>query len=185
VIGMPRTLELGLNRIFRSRWGVAVVLALLVLAVVGIGRLFSGGNHNSGPVLANDSVAPTGTVNPSNVDGDVASEAPPTPLTSPGRAQPEAVAYAFASAWVDHKNVSAKTWRDQLLPNATTNLANELRGVDPAGVPADRVTGRPSVAAVSASLVTAVVTTNSGTLSLRLTAPDGHWLVDGIDWNPA
>jgi len=181
---MPRTLELGLNRIFRSRWGVALVLALIVLAVVGIGRLFSGGNH-SGPVLTSESAPPTVTVNPSDVDGEVSSEAPPTAVTSPGRAQPEAVAYAFASAWVDHKNVSAKTWRNQLLPNATTNLANELRGVDPAGVPAERVVGRPSVAAVSATLVTALVTTNSGTLSLRLTAPDGHWLVDGIDWNPA
>ena len=184
MIGVPRTLELGLNRIFRSRWGVALVLLLIVLAVVGIGRLFSGGNDN-GPVLTSNSPVPAISVNPSDEDGLVSSEAPPTPVTGPGRAQPEAVAYAFASAWVDHKNVAPKTWRDQLLPNATTNLANELRGVDPAGVPADRVIGRPSLAAVGDTLVTAVVTTNSGTLSLRLVAPDGHWLVDGIDWNPA
>ena len=184
MIGVPRTLELSLNRIFRSRWGVALVLALIVLAVVGIGRLFSGGGGNE-PILSSNSPVPTVSVNPADVDGEVSSEAPPTPVTSPGRAQPEAVAYAFASAWVDHKSISAKTWRDQLLPNATANLANELRGVDPAGVPAERVIGRPNIAAVSGTLVTAVVTTNSGTLSLRLTAPDGHWLVDGIDWNPA
>ena len=181
---MPRTLELGLNRIFRSRWGVAIVLVLIVMAVVGIGRLFSDGSSN-GPVLTNNSPEPAISVNPSDEDGEVSSEAPPTPVTSPGRAQPEAVAYAFASAWVDHTNVSAKTWRDQLLPNATTRLADELRGVDPAGVPAERVIGRPSLAAVSDTVVTAVVTTNSGKLSLRLIAPDGHWLVDGIDWDPA
>jgi hypothetical protein len=181
---MPRTLELGLNRIFRSRWGVAVVLALIVLAIVGVGRLFSGGSGN-GPILTSNSPIPTVSVNPSNEDGEVSSEAPPTPVTSPGRAQPEAVAYAFASAWVDHQNISAKTWRDQLLPNATTNLADELRGVDPAGVPAERVIGRPDLAAVSDTVVNAVVTTNSGKLALRLIAPDGHWLVDGIDWNPA
>jgi hypothetical protein len=35
---MPRSLELGLNRIFRSRWGIAVILAVLVLAVLGVGR---------------------------------------------------------------------------------------------------------------------------------------------------
>ena len=44
---MPRILELGLNRIFRSRWGVAVVIVGIIAAVVGIGRLFSDGNSNS------------------------------------------------------------------------------------------------------------------------------------------
>ena len=33
--------------------------------------------------------------------------------------------------------------------------------------------------------VNAIVTMNSGKLSLRLVAPDGHWLVDGIDWEGA
>jgi hypothetical protein len=137
-------LELGLNRIFRSRWGVALVLALVVLAVVGIGRLFSDGP--SKPVLSSGPPAPVISVDPSDEDGVVASEPPPSPATFRGRAEPEAVAYAFASAWVDHKHISATAWRDQLLPNATAKLADKLRGVDPAGVPADRVTGRRSAA---------------------------------------
>jgi hypothetical protein len=184
VIEVARTFELGLNKIFRSRWGVAIVLFVIVLAVVGLGRLFAGGN-NDNPVVSSGSPATVASVNPSDDDGDVASEAPPSPSTGPGRAEPEAVAYAFASAWVDHKNITSKAWRDQLLPNSTQKLANELRGVDPAGVPADRVIGRPNVAAISSSLVNAVVTMDSGKLSLRLVAPDGHWLVDGIDWDPA
>jgi hypothetical protein len=103
-------------------------------------------------------------------------------VTSPGRAQPEAVAYAFASAWVDHKNVSAKAWHDGLLPNATKRLSDELDGVDPEVVPADRVLARPSLVPVSNTVVNAMVSVDSGKLTLRLIAPDGHWLVDGIDW---
>jgi hypothetical protein len=95
------------------------------------------------------------------------------------------VAYAFASAWVDHNDITAKKWRDRLLPNATKSLADQLRGVDPAVVPADRVLGRPSLVAVNDSMVNATVTMDSGTLSLRLVAPEGAWLVDGIDWEAA
>lgn len=180
---MPRTLELGLNKIFRSRWGVAIVLVVIVFAVVGLARLFSGGKGDN-PVVGSAPPATVVSVDPSNDDSDISSEAPPTPSTGPGKAQPEAVAYAFASAWVD-KKVSAKTWRDQLLPNSTQKLANELKGVDPVSVPADRLIGRPTIAAVNSDLVTAVITMDSGKLSLRLTAPEGQWLVDAIDWDPA
>ncbi|GAA0480280.1 hypothetical protein Ade02nite_38430 [Paractinoplanes deccanensis] len=183
---MPRTLELGLNRIFRSRWGVAIVLAVIVLAIVGLGRLFSGDDDDpSGPSLGTGSPAPAVSIDPSENDSIVDTAPPPSPSTSPGRAQPEAVAYAFASAWADHQNITPKAWRDQLLPNSTKKLANELSGVDPAGVPADRVIGRPSLVPVSATVVSAVVTMDTGKLTLRLISPDGHWLVDGIDWESA
>nr|WP_296072116.1 hypothetical protein [uncultured Actinoplanes sp.] len=181
---MPRIFELGLNRIFRSRWGVAVVLAVIVLAVVALGRLLSGGDSSSPPVGAG-SPAPAVSVDPAEDDSVIDTAPPPSPTTSRGRAQPEAVAYAFASAWVDHKNVSAKTWRDRLLPNSTKDLGDELDGVDPAGVPADRVVGRPTLVPVSATVVNAVITMDSGKLSLRMVSPDGHWVVDGIDWDPA
>jgi hypothetical protein len=181
---MPRTLELSLNRIFRSRWGIGAIILIIVLAVVGLGRVFSNGD-SAAPVLTNPSPAPAISADPSDDDSVLGSDPPPTPKTSPGRAQPEAVAYAFASAWVAHKNVTAKTWRDNLLPNTTTHLAGELSGVDPAGVPADRVIGRPSLDPISSTVVNAIVTMDSGKLSLRLIAPDGHWLVDGIDWDPA
>jgi hypothetical protein len=176
-------MERGLTGIFRSRWGVAIVLTIIVFAVVGIGRLFSGGGAST--PLGGNSPASAVSVDPAEDDSVVSPEPPPTPKTSPGRAQPEAVAYAFASAWVDHKNITAKKWLDRLLPNATQSLADQLRGVDPIGVPADRVVGRPSLVAINESMVNAVVTMDSGKLSLRLLAPDGAWLVDGIDWEPA
>lgn len=182
---MPRSFELGLNSIFRSRWGIAVVLGVIVLAIVGLARLFSDGGNDSGNSLGTASPGPVVSVDPKDDDSIIDTAPPPSPSTSAGRAKPEAVAYAFASAWVDHQNVTPKAWRAQLLPNSTTKIADELDGVDPAGVPADRVIGRPSLVPISATAVNAVVTMDTGKLGLRLVAPDGHWRVDGIDWNPA
>jgi hypothetical protein len=172
-----------LNGIFRSRWGVALVLGAIILAVVGIGRVFSDGQATT--PLGKSSPAPAISIDPSDNDSVASSDPPPTPKTEPGRAQPEAVAYAFASAWVDHSDVTAKKWLSRLQPNATQSLAEQLRGVDPAAVPADRVIGKPSLVAVSDTLVNATVTMDNGKLGLRMVAPDGAWLVDGIDWEPA
>jgi hypothetical protein len=184
VSGVAGLIERSLTGIFRSRWGVAIVLVAIVFAVVGIGRLFSDGDNPS-PSLSTGSPAPAISADPAEDDSVVSSEPPPTPKTSPGRAQPEAVAYAFASAWVDHESVNAEKWRDRLLPNVTKDLSDQLKGVDPAGVPAERVIGRPTLVAVNETMVNAIVAMDSGQLNLRLVAPEGSWLVDGIDWEPA
>jgi hypothetical protein len=178
---MPRLLDRGLTRILRSRWGIALAIGVIVVAIVGLGRVFGNPDDKPPPVGA-PSPQPAISAESGDDDGVVSSQRPPSPVTSPGRAQPEAVAYAFASAWVDHKNVSAKAWHDGLLPNATKRLSDELDGVDPEVVPADRVLARPSLVPVSNTVVNAMVSVDSGKLTLRLIAPDGHWLVDGIDW---
>jgi hypothetical protein len=180
---MPRLLERSLTGLFRSRWGVAMVIAVLVLAVVGIGRIFSDGNTVA-PITDKVSPGPTASIDPSQ-DNDgviVDDDPPPSPTTSPGTAEPEAVAYAFAAAWVDHKNVSAKDWHNGLVPNSTKDLADELNGVDPADVPADKIIGRPTLLPIGDGLVNAVVTVDSGKLTLQLVAPEGRWLVDDVDW---
>jgi hypothetical protein len=179
----PPFLERGLTGIFRSRWGVGIMLAVLVLAVVGIGRLFAGDQPGQQAPVGRGSPAPALSVNPDDEDSVISPAPPPSPTTSPGTAEPEAVAYAFASAWVNHRNVTAKAWHDRLVPNATKNLSNELAGTDPADVPASRVVGRPKLIPVGDGLVDAVVTVDAGSLTLRLVAPGGRWLVDGIDWD--
>jgi hypothetical protein len=180
---MRRTLELLLNRAFRSRWGVAVGIAVLVLIVVGIGRAFTAGPTQS-PLLDTATSAPTLSADPEDDDSIISDGPPASPTTKPGTAAPEAVAYAFASAWVDHRGVTAKAWYDGLLPHATKDLAAKLTGVDPAGVPADRIVGRPAMTPVGDGLVDALVTVDTGKVRLRLIAPQGHWLVDGVDWEP-
>lgn len=178
---MRRTFELLVNRVLRSRWGIALLILVLVLAVVGVGRIFAGGTTQQ-PLLDTATAEPTISVDPKDDDSIINSEPPPTLRTSPGTAKPEAVAYAFASAWVDHRAVTADKWYDGLLPHATKALAAKLKGVDPEGVPADRIIGRPALTAVGDGLADAVVTVDNGKLRLRLIAPDGHWLVDGVDW---
>ncbi len=180
---MPRLIERGLNGIFRSRWGVAIVIAAIVLAVVGIGRLFSDGQHT--PSVGTNNPASEISIDPSDNDSVLSSDPPPSPRTSPGRAQPEAVAYAFASAWAAHNDVTAVKWLNRLQPNATKALADQLRDVDPTSVPAERVIGRPSLRAITDTMVNATVTMDTGKLGLRLVSPNGAWLVDGIDWEPA
>ena len=101
---MARTLEHALNRVFRSRWGVALVLAVLVLAVVGIGRLFHGAAAE--PPLTSGSPAAVISADPSDDDTVISAEPPPSPATFPGAAEPEAVAYAFASAWVAARRIT-------------------------------------------------------------------------------
>ena len=177
-----RFLERGLTGLFRSRWGVALVLAIIVLAVVGIGRIFADPGENDHTPIGAGSPQPALSADPKDEDSVISPVPPPSPKTSPGTALPEAVAYAFAGAWVDHKGVSAKTWRDRLVPNATKELSDELADTDPADVPADRVNGRPSLVPVGDGLIDAVVQTDSGKLTLRLVAPEGRWLVSGIDW---
>lgn len=181
---MAGFLERSVTGLFRSRWGVAIVIAVLVLAIVGVGRIFSDGSGTE-PLTETISAAPTASIDPSQDDDGVIvdNEPPPTPTTNPGSAEPEAVAYAFAAAWVDHKNVSAKTWHNGLVPNTTQGLSEELDGVDPADVPANKVIGRPSLVPIGDGLVNAVVTVDTGKLTLQLVAPDGRWLVDDIDWD--
>lgn len=187
-----RTAELLTKQIFRSRWGAALVLALVVVAAVGLGRVFGGpgtARVDSGPTrqpsTASSPAADDPGTEPHGDDSILSPAAPPPPRTSPGGAAPEAVAYAFASAWVDHRDVRADEWYGRLLPHATEGLAERLSGVDPAGVPAQRIIGRPNVVPLSAGVVEAAVTVDSGQLRLRLVAPEGRWLVDGVDWERA
>ena len=70
-----------------------------------------------------------------------------------------------------------------LRPNATQRLADELdrrrsgRACRPTG---DRP---PDLCRSATTWSNAVVTVDSGKLTLQLVAPDGRWLVDGVDWD--
>lgn len=183
--GMRRFVDLVVKGVLRSRWGLAVVLAVVVLAVVGLGRVFTGPGTQT---ALDDTGSPAPIVQSTEAHGDdsvISPAPPPAPVTSPGTAAPDAVAYAFASAWVDHRNVTAEKWYGRLLPHATATLAEQLAGVDPAAVPADRIDGRPTIVPLGNGLVDATVNADSGQLRLRLVAPEGRWLVDSVDWERA
>jgi hypothetical protein len=179
---MRRAIEFLATRVLRSRFGLALALAVVVLGLVGSARLFAGGT-GSGAALTGAPVSPISTVDPGvGDDGAISTAAPATPRTSPGAAEPEAVARGFAAAWLAHRGISAQRWHSRLVPFATADLGQRLAGVDPAGVPADRLTDDPVLIPRSEGLVEVTMPVDSGRLRLNLITQNGHWLVDTVDW---
>lgn len=179
---MRRVLDLIVSRVLRSRYGVAFLLAVIVIGIVGSAKLV-GAPADSGLVLPPPPTTPAVTVDPTTGDdGVVSPKPPPPPDTSPGTAKPLAVARAFALAWLRHRDVTAEQWRAGLLPHSTQALSGKLSDTDPAGVPADRITGDLNLVPRGKAFVEVTVPVDSGLLRLRLVAPEGRWLVDGVDW---
>jgi hypothetical protein len=170
-----------LLRLLGTRYGIALLLTIVVIAVVAVMRSVSGPVDESvpGPPIA---VSPS-TTGPSLGDDSVATEeSPPVPFTTPGAPQPETVALDFARAWVNHTGVSADQWRQALSRHATPQLMDRFRETDPAGVPADRIAGAVKLNARDNALIEATIPLDAGTLRLRLIGSGGRWLVDGVDW---
>jgi len=184
---MGRTLGLAASRVFGSRYGIALLLAVVVLAIVGGAKLFAGPTATTSGGLPGGA-APGGAAvasSPPAEDGESVALPTPTLVTASGAAAPEAVATAFATAWVHHRGVDAKQWLNGLRPHATAALVTKLTGADPEGVPADRVTGAVKLVPRGETFTEAAVPVDSGTLRLRLIATDGRWYVDGVDWERA
>jgi hypothetical protein len=187
VSGVRRAVELIVNRVIRSRYGIALLLAVVVMSIVGSAKLIGtsaglGGSTVVPPVPSRPAV----TVDPSaGDDGVVSTRPPPSPVTSPGTAKPLDVARAFALAWLHHRNVTGDQWRAGLLPHSTEELIGKLAETDPVGVPANRITGDLALIPSGTAYAEVVVPVDSGQLRLRLIAPEGRWLVDGVDWQRA
>ncbi|MEV1286022.1 hypothetical protein [Micromonospora sp. NPDC049679] len=167
--------------ILRSRVGLALGLALIVLAIIGVARTFSGPTES--PSLVKPPTAPVLATDPTVGDDGLQSvPPPPSPTANPGTTPPEIVARSFAAAWVNHRDVSAVQWHDALRPLSTAALTRKLADVDPVVVPAERLVGEPTLLPLTSGVVEVEISVDSGKLRLRLTAPDGRWLVDGVDW---
>jgi hypothetical protein len=164
-----------------------LLLTVLVVSIVGSAKLLGtpADDETVLPLPAPEAASPTPTttVDPdAGDDGVVSPKPPPSPVSRPGTAKPIAVARAFAEAWLHHKGVSPEKWREGLLPHSTSELSGKLADTDPAGVPADKITGDLELIPHGTEFVEVTVPVNGGQLRLRLLAPDGKWLVDGIDW---
>ncbi|MEV4411613.1 hypothetical protein [Catellatospora sp. NPDC049609] len=159
---------------------VALGLAALVAIIVGLGKLLGGPaepvDFSAQPPPAPSQVDPT-----HGDDGVVEHDPSPSPVTPTNGAQAMSVANKFAQQWIKHDR-SAGAWLDALRPHSTETLVAELDGVDPAGVPADRITGDARMEAFAATYVEVVVPIDAGLLRLRMVTEHGRWLVDGIDW---
>lgn len=170
-------------RLLGTRYGAAVTLVAVIALIVGIGKIAGGGRPVSGPqgagTVAN---APSPTSSQLGDDGVGSPPAPPTPSTSPGAADPQAVAVSFTTAWLRHDGVTAGQWLAALRPFATAALQSRLAGVDPGTVPASKISGSATTTNRSESYVDISVPLDTGALTLGLTGTGGRWLVDSVDW---
>ena len=170
-------------RLLGTRYGMALLLLLILVAVVGIARAVSGTNRgglfDGAAVPAPHSSVAADTQN----DGVSTQESPPGPVTSSGAAPPADLAASFARAWLAHTGVTGDQWRNGMAAYATPGLMAKFQQTDPAMVPASRITGPVSLRSYGAAIVDATVPLDSGTLVLRLLGPGGRWLVDGVSWD--
>ncbi|WBB78858.1 hypothetical protein O7606_22055 [Micromonospora sp. WMMD882] len=180
-----RAVEFLLTRVLRSRVGVALGIAVLVLGVIGAARLVAG-PLDPGAGLSNRPDEPITTVDPNfGDDGAIATAAPPSPVTSPGADPPEQVTDRFVSAWLGGRGATSEEWLSTLRPFATPGLLDKMDGAEPAAVPAERATGPSTLRPRTESFVEASVPLDTGRLRLELVASEGRWLVDVVDWERA
>jgi hypothetical protein len=169
-------------RLLGTRYGIALMLALLVLGVVGIVRGVAG-SYRQTLGAAVESPRSSSSIDPTaGNDSLLTPESPAPPVTSPGAAEPAAVAADFIRAWLAHDGVAPEQWRAGFAKYATPALRDKLKDTDPAGVPAQRTAGPVVLQNRSAAFVEASMRLDSGTVRLRLLATNGRWLVDGVDW---
>ncbi|MEV2241830.1 hypothetical protein [Micromonospora sp. NPDC049891] len=178
-----RAIEFLFLRLLRSRLGVALGIAVLVLGVIGAARLVAGPTDPAAG-LSSRPADPITTVHPTTGDdGAISTTTTPSPVTRPGQPAPELVAERFAAAWLGRPGQTIQGWHDALRPLSTAGLIEKLSGADPASVPAGAITGEVTLRPRGETFVEATVPLDGGQLRLELLAPDGRWLVDAVDWS--
>jgi hypothetical protein len=136
----------------------------------------------TGSIVANPSgsgASPAASVEPPGTD-----DHPEPGAAAPPAAAPAAAA-GFGAAWV-RRELSAAQWLKGITPWCEPGFARSLATVDPANVPASRVTGKPRVLRAPAGRSAAyTVATDGGTLTVTLIDLNGRWLVSGNDYTPS
>lgn len=173
-------------RLLGTRYGISLVMAILVLAVVATFRGIAGSRHDA---MSVPDTAPSPTA-PASVEPNdgiaLPSDLPSGPQLDTGAAKAATTAAnEFAAAWLRHTGVTATEWHKGLRQYATQSLSTQLQGVDPATVPADQVAGETKLKIMGQGLVEVTIPMNSGTLGLRLTVVETRWRVDAVTWEPA
>lgn len=171
-------------RIIFSRYGIVVIILVLVLGVIALATqreqtpLDGGGSSNGGSTSEASSEAFT-------EDDGLATEACEGDDCYPEEELPqEAVdrSVEFAEAWLNPNGYGASSWYDSIVPFLTENQADLMQGVDPLSVPAEEITGEASPEGAEVG-----IPMDTGTLTLTMTEgsnnwTDLDWLVSAIDW---
>ncbi|GII22569.1 hypothetical protein [Planosporangium mesophilum] len=133
--------------------------------------------HSARPPAGADSASPrpepsaSRTIDDDGVVGAAPSmPAPPAALSS---------AQAFARAWA-RPDLPAGAWLAGVRPYTHPSYFQLLDTVNPANVPARRITGPLVVVSSNTDVVVVEVPTDAGTLRLTCVTVSGQWLVNGV-----
>lgn len=176
----------------RSPWRLAVtvvVLGGLVAGLVFLGGTVGGGSSGGG-LLAGGQQGQRWESGGSGVSASpTPTTLPPVPALTPRQLPPEQApkpaleaARVWASAWVNHPDgMTAQQWIAGLRPYTTDEFLGVLAGVDPANVPASRVTGPAVPTRVSPKSVEVTVPTDGVRLTVLVVETEVGWRVSRYD----
>ncbi|NMH98919.1 hypothetical protein [Pseudonocardia acidicola] len=200
---MPIRSPRGRGAAYRSVWQwplrsparLAVTAVVVIAVAVGVSLAVTSlrGTPAAGLLAGgSDTAATPGVSDPSQVGAGAAGPtvlppvAPLTPTALPLSQAPVAalqVASRWSAAWVNHPaGITSEQWLAGLRPYTTDEYLAQLTDVDPANVPADRVTGPPRAVQVAPRSLKVEVPTDALTLLVLVVDTDNNgWRVAGYD----
>jgi hypothetical protein len=187
----------------RSPRHLVIVLLVFAAVVLTIGivvpQLTGSGDGGRGAAAqtrdtTSDAATETGGSDPGTSDGGAAGPGPtgsatsdlPTRLPSPPQKPTSAppaddalkIADSWGKAWVHHPaGTTTDKWLDGLKPYTTEEYLVEMSTVDPANIPATKVTGPPVPKQSYTSSVTANLPTDGGTIAITVIDTPQGWRV--------
>ncbi|NKQ57374.1 hypothetical protein HFP15_31370 [Amycolatopsis sp. K13G38] len=195
---MPIRTNRGRAAVYRRLWGfplrsprhlvaTGIVVAVLITAIGIVVPHFLGNKGTSqgpSPVQIRD---PAATRQSSSAPSPAPMSTRLTaPLLQPTSAAPNPdalnTAKAWAQAWVTHPaGMTNAQWLNGLRPYTTEEFLPQMSTVDPANIPATRLTGEPVATASYTSSVQALVPTDGPKLTITVSQTSAGWRVSGYD----
>jgi hypothetical protein len=202
---MPIRTNRGRAAVYRRLWGwplrspkhlvIALVVFAVVVMVLAIATAKLGGRGRQ-PVAAPGTDTETSTSTAQNVappaqasttpttSGPLPTRlpAPPSPSTAAPDPQALDVAVRWTSAWANHPaGVSTYQWLQGMRPYTTEEYMTIMESIDPANVPATKVTGPATAISSVAGSIDVRVPTDSGPLAVTLIKTTDGWRVTHYD----
>ncbi len=198
---MPIRTNRGRAAVYRRLWGfplrsprhligTLVFLAILVTVLGIVVPKVMGKQPAKASPLAPGTTTTSVTATPPGVAASVPTSNLPTrlsqPLVTPTTAAPNGdairVAKEWAAAWVNHPaGITSAQWLEQLKPFTTEEYLPVMSSVDPANVPATKVTGEPTVGTSYTSSVQLTIPTDGPKLSITVVSTNAGWRVADYD----
>jgi hypothetical protein len=199
---MPIRTNRGRSAVYRKLWGwplrsprhlITFVIILIALGIV-VAMLIPRAASTNGAQPAGDTTSDTAGATSSSSQGQSPTDTTTSaatrltsPLLSPTPAPPAPaaldVATKWVTAWAKHPaGITSQQWLEQLKPYTTDEFLPQMASVDPANVPATKVTGAAVSVDSTTSSVVADVPTDGGTIQVTvITTPNQGWRVSTYD----